>query len=174
MRRTGQKLAKTIALCIVDRPTHNLVTGYMPPELIFEQKPVIPIQQTILSWVAIDWAKEISREELLVVRICQLKRRPKGIEQAATKLEEVQKMNKGHFDQTHQLWPKKIEEGHYVLVYDSYLDNQHLSAWKFAKQWFGPYVVTSVNDNGTYQLTELDGMKVVILVVGKWVNTFKR
>ena len=33
--------------------------------------------------------------------------------------------NKIRFDKTHQLLPKTIEEGDWVLVYDNNLDNQH-------------------------------------------------
>jgi hypothetical protein len=52
-----------------DRTTHSLVTGYMPAELIFGQKPIMPIEQNIVSWLALAWQDEISREELLDLRI---------------------------------------------------------------------------------------------------------
>jgi hypothetical protein len=70
--------------------------------------------------------------------------------------------NKERFDRTHRLRPKKMEEGDWVLVYDSSLENQHKATWKFARRWFGPYVVTSVNDNGTYRLVELDGTRIAV------------
>ena len=55
--------------------------------------------------------------------------------------------NKIRFDKTNQLRPKKIKKGYWVLVYDNNLDNQHKTKRKFARRWFGPYVVTSANDN---------------------------
>ena len=82
--------------------------------------------------------------------------------------------NKGRFDRTHRLRPKKIEEGDWVLVYDCSLDNQHRATRKFAKRWFGPSVVTSANDNGMYHLAELDGTSMVIPVAGKRIKAFKR
>ena len=45
---------------------------------------------------------------------------------------------------------------------------------KFARWWFGPYVVMSANDNGTYHLAELDGTKMVVPVEGKRVKAFKK
>jgi hypothetical protein len=54
-----------------------------------------------------------------------------------------------------------------VLVYDNSLDNQQKATWNFARQWFGPYVVTSVNDNGTYHLAELDGKRIAVPVAEK-------
>jgi hypothetical protein len=61
-----------------------------------------------------------------------------------------------------------------VLVYDSSLDNQHKATRKFARQWFGPYVVTSVDDNGTYHLAELDGTRIAVPVAGKRIKAFKK
>ena len=58
-------------------------------------------------------------------------------------------------------------------MYDSKLDNQHSSMQKFAKRWFGPYVVTSTNDNGTYHLVEHDGTKLAVPIAGKRVKIFK-
>ena len=59
-------------------------------------------------------------------------------------------------------------------MYDSSLDNQHRATRKFARRWFGPYVVTGANDNGTYHLTELDGTRMAIPVAGKRVKAFKK
>ena len=61
-----------------------------------------------------------------------------------------------------------------MLVYDSSLDNQHQATRKFALRWFGPYVVQSTNDNGTYHLAELDGTRMAIPVAGKRIKAFKK
>ena len=60
------------------------------------------------------------------------------------------------------------------MVYDNSLDIQHKAVRKFAKRWFGPYTVTSANDNGTYHLAELNGTRLAILVAGKWIKAFKK
>jgi hypothetical protein len=96
------------------------------------------------------------------------------MECAAEKLRTARMKNKERFDRTYRLRPKKIEEGDWVLVYDSSLDNQHKATRKFARRWFGPYVVTSVNDNGTYHLAELDGTRIAVPVAGKRVKAFKK
>jgi hypothetical protein len=61
-----------------------------------------------------------------------------------------------------------------VLVYDNSLDNQHKAARKFARRWFGPYVVTSVDDDRTYHLAELDGTRITVPVAGKRVKALKK
>ena len=157
-----------------DRTTHSSVTGYMPAELMYGQKPIMPIERTIASWVAIPWEKEMSREELLAARIRQLERRPEDLENARKIMETARVKNKIRFDKTHRLRPKKIEEGDWVLVYDNSLDNQHRTTRKFARRWFGPYVVTSANDNATYHLAELDGSRLAIPIAGKRVKIFKK
>ena len=116
----------------------------------------------------------MSREELLVARIRQLERRPEDVERAAEKLGTARVKNKERFDPSHRLRPKKIEEGDWVLVYDNNLHNQHKASRKFARRWFGPYAVTSANDNGTYHLAELDGLRLTMRVAGKRIKAFKK
>ena len=89
-------------------------------------------------------------------------------------MKEARIRNKARFDRTHRLRPRKIEEGDWVVVYDSSLDNQHRSTRKFARRWFGPYIVRSVNDNATYHLAELDGTQIATPVAGKRIKAFKR
>ena len=43
-----------------DQTTHSLITGYMPPELMFGQKLVMPMERTISSWVLVDESNEMS------------------------------------------------------------------------------------------------------------------
>ena len=44
----------------------------------------------------------------------------------------------------------------------------------FARRWFGPYAVTSANDNGTYHLAELNETRIVVPLVGKRIKAFKK
>jgi hypothetical protein len=157
-----------------DQTTHSSVTGFMPAELMYGQKPVMPTECMIASWAALEWRNEMSREELLAARIRQLERRPEHVERATEKLRTARLRNKERFDRTHRIRPKKIEEGDWVLVYDTSLDNQYKAARKFAQRWFGPYVVTSVDNNGTYHLAELDGTRITVPVAGKRIKAFKK
>ena len=110
----------------------------------------------------------------MAARIRQLERRPEDVERAAERLRMARIRNKAQFDRMHWLRPKKIEEGDWVLVYDNSLDNQGRATRKFTKRSFGPYVVTSANDNCTYHLAELDGTRMAIPVVGKRIKAFKK
>lgn len=158
-----------------DRTTHSSVTGYMPAELMYGQKPVMPVEQTISTWNFLPWAKNISREDLLALRIRQLKRRPQDISLAISKQKEARLRNKDRFDRVHRLRPKAIKEGDWVLMYESSLDNQHTAVLKLSKRWFGPYIVRIMHGNATtYTLAELDGTLIGIPIAGKRIKLFKR
>ena len=86
-----------------DRTMQSSVTGFMPAELMYGQKPIMPTERMISSWATMDWRDEMSREELLAARIQQLERRPEALERAAEKLRVARIRNKGRFDRTHQL-----------------------------------------------------------------------
>ena len=114
----------------------------------------------------------MSREELLEIRIRQLEGRPEDIVEATRRQQEARFRNKSRFIMKHRLRPRKIEEGDWVIVYDSSLDHQHTTIQKFAKRWFGPYEVQKVFDNGTYRLCELDGIVLRVPIAGKQVKIF--
>ncbi|KAL3680258.1 hypothetical protein R1sor_023214 [Riccia sorocarpa] len=121
------------------------------------------------------WADHnLTREELLELRIRQLEQRDEDVRIALERLKEARLSNKDRFDKHHRLHPKAVEEGDWVLVYDSNLDNQHNALKKFAKRWFGPYVVEKVYDNATYKLRELDGARLRRPIAGKRVKIFKK
>jgi hypothetical protein len=65
-------------------------------------------------------------------------------------------------------------EGDWVLVYDSSLDKQHSTTRKLSRRWFGLYIVTKVEDNATYRLSELDGTPLALPIARKRVKIFWR
>ena len=77
-----------------DMTTHSSVTWFMPAKLMYEQKPMMPIEERLTSWVAKLWENEMSREELLATRIRQLERRLEDLELAKEKLEAARIKNK--------------------------------------------------------------------------------
>ena len=66
-----------------DRTTHSSVTGFMQAELMTGQAPVMPMETMIATWTMLLWKEEMSREELLAVRIPQLEGRPEDVAEAS-------------------------------------------------------------------------------------------
>jgi hypothetical protein len=52
-----------------DRTTHSTVTGYMPIELMLGQKPIMPTEDLVPTWVFLEWKDGITTERLLALRI---------------------------------------------------------------------------------------------------------
>lgn len=157
-----------------DRTTHSTVTGYMPIELMLGQKPIMPAEELVPTWVFLDWKDGITRERLLELRIQQLERLPEDQKIALEKLKAARLSNKDRFDRTHRLRTKEIQIGDWVLVFDSSLEHQHSTLRKFSRRWFGPYVVVATHDNATYTLRELDGTLLRLPIAGKRIKAFKR
>lgn len=157
-----------------DRTTHSTVTGYMPVELMYGQKPIMPAEENIPTWVFLSWEDGIDTERLLELRIRQLQRLPEDLVIALEKMKAARLGNKDRFDKTHRLRANKIREGDWVLVFDSTLEHQHSTVRKFARRWIGPYVVTKVHLNGTYSLRELDGTSLRVPMAGKRIKVFRR
>jgi hypothetical protein len=157
-----------------DRTTHSTVTGYMPIELMLGQKPIMPAEDLVPTWVFLEWKDGITTERLLALRIQQLERLPEDQKIALEKLKAARLGNKERFDKTHRLRTKSIQIGDWVLVFDSSLEHQHSTLRKFSRRWFGPYVVVATHDNATYTLRELNGTMLKIPVAGKRIKTFKR
>jgi hypothetical protein len=157
-----------------DRTTHSTVTGYMPIELMLGQKPIMPAEESIPTWMFLAWEDGVTREQLLELRIQQLEQLPGNQEIAQERLKAARLSNKERFDKTHRLRIHPIQEGDWVLVFDSSLEHQHSAKKKFSRRWFGPYVVTNVHKNGTYSLRELDGTLLRTPIAGKRIKAFKR
>lgn len=157
-----------------DRTTHSTVTGYMPIELMLGQKPIMPAEDSLPTWVFLDWEDGVTTERLLELRIKQLERLPEDQKIALERMKAARLSNKERFDRTHRLRIKQIQVGDWVLVFDSTLEHQHSTLRKFARRWFGPYVVVEVHDNATYTLRELDGTHLKVPVAGKRIKAYRR
>ena len=57
-----------------DRVTHSFVMGFMLAQLMYDQRHLIPIRESITLWVTMPWDSGTSRGDLLAIRIRQLER----------------------------------------------------------------------------------------------------
>ncbi|KAH7286287.1 hypothetical protein KP509_33G067400 [Ceratopteris richardii] len=154
--------------------TYTRTTGFMLAELMYWQKPIFPVHTQIVNWMSVGWKDNVSREELLALQLKQLKQDNKNLKEAIKKLKTSRLKNKIYFDKKHRLRLQPIESGDWVLVYDSTFDTQYDARHKLTKHWFGPYVVVSVFETGTYKLREFDGSMLRNFIAGKRIKLFKR
>ncbi|KAH7404157.1 hypothetical protein KP509_15G012900 [Ceratopteris richardii] len=154
-----------------DRMTCTCTTGYMPAELMYYQKPLFPIQSHISIWSNFPWSQNMSTDDFLSLCIKQLEQGKLRLDDAAENSREYRIKNRHYFDKTHRLHPKTIEVGDWVLIYDSTFDSQYDACKNLTQWWFGPYIVSKVNNNA---LCELNGAALKTLIAGKTIKLFKK
>jgi hypothetical protein len=99
-----------------DRTTHSSVTGYMPFELVMGMKPVFPTDLEVVTWALIPWRENLSRDELLELRIRQFERRKEDLEVALERLKKARMKNKVRFDLKHTIRKESISPRDWVVV----------------------------------------------------------
>ncbi|KAG5455669.1 MAG: hypothetical protein BJ554DRAFT_4833, partial [Olpidium bornovanus] len=71
-----------------DRCTTHRTTGFAPIELMHGNRPSLPIEEAVMTWAALPWKDDLTREELLELRIQQLLRRGENKEEAIRTMRE--------------------------------------------------------------------------------------
>ncbi|MBW0523102.1 hypothetical protein O181_062817 [Austropuccinia psidii MF-1] len=133
--------------------------GYSPFELQFGLKEALPIEIEAKTYLAIEWHKFQSTEDLLKARSEQLSGKEDIRKREKETLKKTREDSVKYWDRklTHQII-KPIHPGVIVLVYNKALESQ----WGllFKNRWDGPYRVVRQINNGPYELEELDGTKL--------------
>ena len=73
----------------VERTTCSSVRWFNVTELMYGYKPVMPIEETIKSSIAMSWENELSQEDIFTTRIGQLERGPEDVKLAKERLKEA-------------------------------------------------------------------------------------
>ena len=99
----------------------------------------------------------VSTSGLLLVQAKQLVRKEVDIGKASegARLSRLKSAEDLECRNASRMLVGRYKPGTMVLVYQSYLDNQH--SGKDLPCWVGPYAVASIEGNGSYQRRELDG-----------------
>jgi hypothetical protein len=71
----------------------------------------MPVEQSMLTWAALPWKDEISREDLLALQIRQLQIREGDVQMVVERMKQCRLRNKKMFDKVHRLRPQKLQEG---------------------------------------------------------------
>ena len=147
--RDGQTLKNSILKCCGNRPqdwplylhaalwaqrtTVSRATGYTPYFLTYGQEHLFPFDITDRTWFLLDWDKVQTTEDLLAVRMKQLARREQDIGTAVEHLEASRRRAAADrdFQNAHRMRDGVLEPGTWVLVHETWLDNQHGTKERF-------------------------------------------
>lgn len=139
------------------RTTAKTSTGYSPFQLVYGLESKLPIQfdlttfQTLQTKLKRKGGKEAEknrRDELL-----ELEETRNVAAQIITRAQEQQK--KSYDKRLAMKDPTRFKEGDWVLVWDAIRHKR--AQHKFLPRYFGPYLITKVWTNDTYDLEEFSG-----------------
>lgn len=140
-----------------DKITTSHVTGFSPYYLLHGVHPVLPIDLFEATFLVQGFKDGMPTEELLALRIRQLEKHPKDIEEVAKSLASSRMKSKEQFEKRYQkrITKKTFGPGDLVLIRNSEVE-QELSR-KVKPRYIGPYRVVRQTRGGSYVLAELDG-----------------
>ncbi|OMJ15154.1 Retrovirus-related Pol polyprotein from transposon, partial [Smittium culicis] len=147
-----------------DRITAKRTTGEAQYKLVYGQDCVLPIESEYETWNTISWKKEMTTEELLLSRIRQLDKKSLLIEEASNRQKNSRKKDVEYFNNKHKIRDTPLKVGEMVLQYDKTLGKQREQ--KLSNRWYGPYVITKDNNNGSYNIRELNGVEIKLPISG--------
>ena len=127
-------------------------TGFTPFHLVFGKEALLPVEVELpavkMLEKMIDAPNDVFATRLLYLEKAQLNR--------SLALEHYENMQDAALTRVNaKIKSKGIAKGDLVFRYNSKLDKTFQK--KFQVKWEGPFHVTECFENGTYQLTDLDG-----------------
>lgn len=148
---------KVPAAFFSDRITVSQVTGYSPYFLLHGVEPVLPFDLVEATFLVEGFKSGMAPEDLLVLRMRQLEKRPEDIQRAAFRLTQCRMKSKSEFEKKFQakLMKSDFNPGELVLVRNSQVMKQMNR--KTMPRYLGPYEVVRRTKGGSYVLKELSG-----------------
>ena len=140
-----------------DRITVRKATGFSPYYLLYGVDPVLPLDLFEATYLVSGFKKDISTEELLSLRIRQLRKLDEDVEQASRTLVKSRLKTKVEFEKRfhRRLWRSEHQPGDLVLVRNTRIEKE--LDRKTKPRYLGPFEVVRRTQGGSYVLKELDG-----------------
>ena len=155
--KISQWPSKVHAAFHADRITVTKSTGCSPYYLLYGTEPALPLDLFESTFLVKGFREEMSREDLLALRIRQLEKRDEDIEKAAQLLAKMRFKSKQQFEKRFKsrLSQTVFQAGDLVLLRNSEIE-KNLDR-KSYERYLGPMKVVERTATGAYKLQELDG-----------------
>lgn len=102
-------------------------TGLTPYYISCGSKHVLPIELEVPTWQILPWSELHSTADLLAMRLRQLQRRGKNLEEATLHLQRLRLEGKERHDEKHGICIEELAVGRVVLLHDTRREKEHAS-----------------------------------------------
>ena len=140
-----------------DRITVSKSTGFSPYYLLYGQHPILPFDLFESTYLSPKFYPDMPTSELIALRIRQLYRKHKDVDQASQALIRTRLKSKEEFEERYKsrLTRTEYKEGDLVLLRNSKIEKS--MDRKTRPRYLGPFQVVRRTPQGSYILRELDG-----------------
>jgi hypothetical protein len=147
-----------------DRITIHRSTGFSPYQLLHATEPMLPFDLFEATFLVEGFYSGMTTEDLLALRIRQLRKHPMDITRAAEVLKASRFSSKSQFEKrfAKRLIPREYRSGELVLVRNSEADQN--IGMKAHPRYLGPFEVIRRTRGEAYKLRELDGAELALSV----------
>ena len=141
-----------------DRIATSASTGYSAYYLLHGVDPVLPFDLTEATFMTSGFTSGMSSADLLALRIQQLQRHPADIAHAAETLRKARFRSKAQFERRFfkRLHKNVYQKDDLVLVRNTAIEKELNRKTK--PRYTGPFIVRCQTPQGSYQLSELNGV----------------
>ena len=141
----------------VDQNTVKSSTGITLFQMMHGVDRVLSIKLEVPTWKTLPWEWVHSTEDLLALHACQIEHWDCDTEEAVLQVQHHREENWERYNDWNQLRDTPLEEGSLVLLHNIKQETSYTD--KLVFQWFSPFQICEVRDNGSYLLEELDGTR---------------
>ena len=161
------------SVLLADRSTVKSTTGKSGFSLIYGSEAILPVEFDVPVWRILAWDEATTLPQTLALRAQQIQRRDSDLVKAAARLKKRRVDAKTAFDNSHRTRSKPINEGDVVLLHDALQEVDMSARKKLGYRWLGPFrVLRSVQDKGTFELSEMHGAKLDGTFAGNRLKAF--
>ncbi|GBG90001.1 hypothetical protein CBR_g50093 [Chara braunii] len=142
------------AVVYADNVTVRRTTGYAPITLWYGRYATSPIENLVETWTHEAQRESYSTEELLRLRIRQIKEVDEAIIEATKRMSDSRLSDQTRWNSKRYIKKERLQVGDIVLLHDTSLETQWTKILE--ARWMGPFRIIREVEGKAYELAEMD------------------
>jgi len=150
--------------------TVKRTTRFAPITLWYGRYATSPIENLVEIWVHEVQRETYTTEELLRLRVKQIKEVDGAIIEATKKMSNSRLSDQTRWNSKRYIRKERLQVGDIVLLHDTSLETQWTK--RLEARWMGPFRIIREVEGKAYELAELDGTRSHGIVSGSRLRKF--